>query len=81
MAIFGVFQFYHVTSNGHISAIFYKYGLKFFLEPPNMLHLQKRKENWGTLTFKCCFKVNELKNMIFLGRFLVFGAKFSYEAV
>ena len=81
MTIFGVFEFYHVTSNGHISAIFWKYGLKFFLEPQNMLHLQNRKKNWGTLTFKYCLKVHELKNMIFFERFLVFGAKFPYEAI
>ena len=55
ITIFGIFQFYHVTSNGHISAIFWKYGLKYFLEPLNMLYLQNRKKNWGTLSFKYCF--------------------------
>ena len=43
--------------------------------------LARDEKNWGILTFKYCFEVNELKNMIFLGRFLFFWAKFSYEAV
>ena len=40
--IFGMFPFYHVTSNSHISAIFCKYGMKFFGEPLEMLYQKNR---------------------------------------
>ena len=42
MAIFDMFPFYHVTSNSHISAIFCKYGMKFFGEPLEMLYQKNR---------------------------------------
>ena len=45
--IFGIFPFYHVTSNSHISAIFWKYGMKFFGEPLEMFYQQNRRKKFG----------------------------------
>ena len=45
--IFGLFPFYHVTSNSHISAIFWKYGMKFFGEPLEMFYQQNRRKKFG----------------------------------
>ena len=45
--IFGMFPFYHVTSNSHISAIFCKYGMKFFGEPLEMLYQKNRIKKFG----------------------------------
>ena len=81
MTIFSIFQYYHVASNGHISALFCKYGLKFFFGTSKHVILAKEEKNWSALTFEYCFKVNKLKNMIFSERFLVYGAKFPYEAI
>ena len=55
MTIFDMFLFYHVTSNSHISAIFWKYGMKCFGEPLEMLYQQNRKKNLGSMTVLYCF--------------------------
>ena len=47
MTIFDMFPFYHVTSNSHISAIFWKYGMKFFGEPLEMFYQQNRRKKFG----------------------------------
>ena len=66
-------QYYHVTSNGHISANFWKYGMKFFLEPQKMLYLQNRKKNWVPWPLHIVFRSMNSKTCFFLAIFGFWG--------
>ena len=76
---FCIFHFYHVLLNGHSSAIFWKYWLKFFFESCEDVTFTGCKKNWGSMTSLYGFQIRKYGKTIFWGRFLFFGAKFSYE--
>ena len=67
---------YHVTSNGHISANFWKYGMKFFLEPLKMLYLQNRKKNWVPWPLHIVFRSMNWTTCFLWSNFWVSGPNF-----